>query len=57
MGKTIQFNRPDGKTCPGYMATAKEDASLPGFPIRSSTEMVAALCYNPLAFAQIGEGG
>ena len=33
MGKTIQFNRPDGKTCPGYLATAKDDASLPGFVV------------------------
>ncbi len=33
MGKTIQFNRPDGKTCPGYLSTAKDDASLPGFVV------------------------
>jgi carboxymethylenebutenolidase len=33
MGKTIQFNRPDGKTCPGYLATGKEDAGLPGFVV------------------------
>src|SRR5579859_7343938 len=31
MGKTIEFKRPDGKTCPGYLATASDDASLPGF--------------------------
>lgn len=33
MGRTIQFNRPDGKTCPGYLATAKEGAGLPGFVV------------------------
>jgi carboxymethylenebutenolidase len=33
MGKTIEFNRPDGKTCPGYLATSKDDASLPGFVV------------------------
>ncbi len=33
MGKTIQFNRPDGKTCPGYLAMAKDDATLPGFVV------------------------
>lgn len=33
MGKTIQFNRPDGKTCPGYLATGKADASAPGFVV------------------------
>ncbi len=35
MGKTIQFKRPDGKTCPGYLATAREDAdaNLPGFVV------------------------
>ncbi|MBZ5525669.1 MAG: dienelactone hydrolase family protein [Acidobacteriia bacterium] len=30
MGKTIEFKRPDGKTCPGYLAAAKND-NLPGF--------------------------
>lgn len=35
MGKTIEFTRPDGKTCPGYLATAQKDAdaSLPGFVV------------------------
>jgi carboxymethylenebutenolidase len=33
MGKTMQFNRPDGKTCPGYLATANGDANLPGFVV------------------------
>lgn len=33
MGKTIQFKRPDGKTCPGYLAMAKEEASTPGFVV------------------------
>src|SRR5437762_8395537 len=33
MGKTIEFKRPDGKTCPGYLATAKEDGNLPGFVV------------------------
>jgi carboxymethylenebutenolidase len=32
MGKTIEFKRPDGKTCPGYLADAKND-SLPGFVV------------------------
>jgi len=31
MGEMIQFKRPDGKTCPGYLATAKLEASSPGF--------------------------
>jgi carboxymethylenebutenolidase len=33
MGKTIEFKRPDGKTCPGYLATPKDDASQPGFVV------------------------
>jgi carboxymethylenebutenolidase len=33
MGKTIQFKRPDGKTCPGYLTTAEEDANTPGFVV------------------------
>ncbi len=35
MGKMIEFNRPDGKTCPGYLATANydADATLPGFVV------------------------
>ncbi len=33
MGKMIEFKRPDGKTCPGYLATASDDASLPGFVV------------------------
>jgi carboxymethylenebutenolidase len=33
LGKTIEFKRPDGKTCPGYLATPKEDAGLPGFVV------------------------
>ena len=33
MGKTIQFKRPEGKTCPGYLATTKEDTSMPGFAV------------------------
>jgi len=33
MGKTIQFNRPDGKTCPGYLATPKSEANAPGFVV------------------------
>jgi carboxymethylenebutenolidase len=31
MGEMIQFNRPDGKTCPGYLATPKAGATAPGF--------------------------
>jgi carboxymethylenebutenolidase len=33
MGNTIQFKRPDGKTCPGYLASAKGDAGAPGFVV------------------------
>jgi carboxymethylenebutenolidase len=33
MGKTIEFKRPDGKTCPGYLAAGKDDASMPGFVV------------------------
>ena len=31
MGEMIHFNRPDGKTCPGYLATPKTGAGAPGF--------------------------
>ena len=31
MGEMIQFNRPDGKTCPGYLATPKAGSAAPGF--------------------------
>jgi len=31
MGEMIQFNRPDGKTCPGYLATPKAGSGAPGF--------------------------
>jgi carboxymethylenebutenolidase len=30
MGEMIEFKRPDGKTCAGYLASAKEGASAPG---------------------------
>jgi carboxymethylenebutenolidase len=30
MVEMIHFKRPDGKTCPGYLATPKEGASAPG---------------------------
>ncbi|MBZ5533501.1 MAG: dienelactone hydrolase family protein [Acidobacteriia bacterium] len=33
MGNIIQFKRPDGKTCPGYLASAKGDAGAPGFVV------------------------
>ena len=33
MGKTIEFKRPDGKTCPGYLSTGNADASRPGFVV------------------------
>jgi carboxymethylenebutenolidase len=33
MGDIIQFNRPDGKTCPGYLATPKAGSSAPGFVV------------------------
>ena len=31
MGEMIQFNRLDGKTCPGYLAIPKTGAGAPGF--------------------------
>jgi carboxymethylenebutenolidase len=31
MGEMIQFKRPDGKTCPGYLATPKSGQGAPGF--------------------------
>jgi carboxymethylenebutenolidase len=31
MGEMVQFKRPDGKTCPGYLATPKTGSSAPGF--------------------------
>jgi carboxymethylenebutenolidase len=31
MGEMIQFKRPDGKTCPGYLATPKAGSGAPGF--------------------------
>jgi carboxymethylenebutenolidase len=31
MGETIQFKRPDGKTCPGYLATPKTGSGGHGF--------------------------
>ena len=31
MGEMVQFKRPDGKTCPGYLATPKAGAGAPGF--------------------------
>src|SRR5215472_10421743 len=33
MGNTVDFKRPDGKTCSGYLATGKTDASAPGFVV------------------------
>jgi carboxymethylenebutenolidase len=33
MGEMIEFKRPDGKTCPGYLATPKAGASAPGFVV------------------------
>jgi carboxymethylenebutenolidase len=33
MGEAIQFKRPDGKTCPGYLATPKAGSSAPGFVV------------------------
>ena len=33
MGEIIQFKRPDGKTCPGYLATSKTGLSAPGFVV------------------------
>ena len=33
MGEMIHFNRPDGKTCPGYVATPKTGSSQPGFVV------------------------
>ena len=31
MGEMVQFKRPDGKTCPGYLATPKAGAGAHGF--------------------------
>ena len=31
MGEIIQFKRPDGKACPGYLATPTAGSSAPGF--------------------------
>src|SRR5216684_3714062 len=31
MGEMVQFKRPDGKTCPGYLATPKTGPAAPGF--------------------------
>ena len=33
MGEMIQFNRPDGKTCPGYLVAPKTGSSAPGFVV------------------------
>ena len=33
MGEIIQFNRPDGKTCPGYLAEPGSGSSAPGFVV------------------------
>ena len=33
MGEMMQFARPDGKSCPGYLATPKAGASAPGFVV------------------------
>ena len=33
MGEIIQFNRPDGKTCPGYLAAPKSGSNAPGFVV------------------------
>jgi len=31
MGEMVEFKRPDGKTCPGYLATPKTGSGAPGF--------------------------
>jgi carboxymethylenebutenolidase len=33
MGEMIEFKRPDGKSCPGYLATPKAGSSAPGFVV------------------------
>ncbi len=33
MGQMIEFNRPDGKSCPGYLAAPKAAPSAPGFVV------------------------
>jgi carboxymethylenebutenolidase len=33
MGEMIQFKRPDGKTCPGYLAAPKAGSGAPGFVV------------------------
>ena len=33
MGEIIQFNRPDGKACPGYLAEPESGSSAPGIVV------------------------
>jgi len=33
VGEMIQFKRPDGKTCPGYLSAPKTGSSAPGFVV------------------------
>lgn len=33
MGEILNFKRPDGKTCPGYLATPKAGVGAPGFVV------------------------
>jgi carboxymethylenebutenolidase len=33
MGEIIQFKRPDGRTCPGYLATPRTALNAPGFVV------------------------
>ena len=58
MGEMVQFKRPDGKTCPGYMVTPKAGAGAPGFvciqewwglndQIKKTADRIAAAGYPP----------
>jgi len=59
MGEMIQFKRPDGKTCPGYLATPKSGPTAHGFvciqewwglndQIKKTAERLAEVGYHAL---------
>ena len=60
MGKTVEFKRPDGKTCSGYSSEPTKGANAPGIvviqewwglndQIKSVADRFAAAGYNALA--------
>jgi carboxymethylenebutenolidase len=60
MGDTIHFNRPDGKICPGYLATPNAGSSAPGIvviqewwglndQIKKTADRLAGVGYRALA--------